>query len=126
VSPRNPEATGGTAYDGLERFAARKKIVEDLDAQGLLVKVEALTNNIGQCDRCSTVVEPLISTQWFIDIKPLAEPAIRAVEDGRMKFVPPNWSKTYFEWMKNIWGWCISRRLWWGHRVQPGTASVAR
>jgi len=107
----------GGAYQGMDRFAARKKIVEDLDALGLLVKVESLTNNIGQCDRCSTAVEPLLSTQWFIQIQPLADPAIRAVEDGRMKFVPPNWSKTYFEWMNNIRDWCISRQLWWGHRI---------
>ena len=107
----------GGLYQGMDRFAARKKIVEDLDAQGLLVKVESLTNNIGQCDRCSTAVEPLISTQWFIRIQPLAEPAIRAVEDGSMKFIPPNWSKTYFEWMNNIRDWCISRQLWWGHRI---------
>jgi valyl-tRNA synthetase len=121
----------GGVYEGMDRFAARKKIVEDLDAQGLLVKVEALTNNIGQCDRCTTVVEPLISTQWFIDIKPLAEPAIRAVEDGRMKFVPPNRSNDYFEWMKNIRDWCISRQLWWGHRIpawycECGEVFVAR
>ena len=107
----------GGVYQGLDRFAARKKIVEDLDAMGLVVKVESLTNNIGQCDRCSTVVEPLLSTQWFVRIHSLAEPAIRAVEDGRMKFVPANWSKTYFEWMNNIRDWCISRQLWWGHRI---------
>ena len=121
----------GGAYQGLDRFAARKKIVEDLDAQGLLVKVESLTNNIGQCDRCTTVVEPLISTQWFIRIKPLAEPAIRAVEDGRMKFVPHNRSNDYFEWMNNIRDWCISRQLWWGHRIpawycECGEVIVAR
>jgi valyl-tRNA synthetase len=121
----------GGVYQGLDRFAARRKIVEDLDAQGLLVKVESLTNNIGQCDRCSTVVEPLISTQWFIDIKPLAEPAIRAVEGGRMKFVPPNRANDYFEWMNNIRDWCISRQLWWGHRIpawycECGEVIVAR
>jgi valyl-tRNA synthetase len=115
----------------MDRFAARKKIVEDLDAQGLLVKVEPLTNNIGECDRCSTVVEPLISTQWFIRIQPLAEPAILAVENGRMNFVPSNWSKTYFEWMNNIRDWCISRQLWWGHRIpawycECGEVIVAR
>jgi valyl-tRNA synthetase len=107
----------GGVYQGLDRFAARKKIVEDLDAQGLLVKVESLTNNVGQCDRCSTAVEPLLSTQWFVRIQPLAEPAAKAVEDGRTKFVPANRSKTYFEWMNNIRDWCISRQLWWGHRI---------
>jgi valyl-tRNA synthetase len=121
----------GGVYAGMDRFAARKKIVEDLDAQGLLVKVEPLTNNIGECDRCSTVVEPLISTQWFIRIQPLAEPAILAVENGRMNFVPSNWSKTYFEWMNNIRDWCISRQLWWGHRIpawycECGEVIVAR
>jgi valyl-tRNA synthetase len=121
----------GGVYQGMDRFAARKKIVEDLDAQGLLVRVESLTNNIGQCERCSTAVEPLISTQWFIRIKPLAEPAIRAVEDGRMKFVPPNRSNDYFEWMNNIRDWCISRQLWWGHRIpawycECGEVIVAR
>jgi valyl-tRNA synthetase len=107
----------GGVYQGLDRFAARKKIVEALDAQGLLVKVESLTNNVGQCDRCSTAVEPLLSTQWFVRIQPLAEPAAKAVEDGRTKFVPANRSKTYFEWMNNIRDWCISRQLWWGHRI---------
>jgi valyl-tRNA synthetase len=107
----------GGVYQGLDRFTARKKIVEDLDAQGLLVKVESLTNNVGQCDRCSTAVEPLLSTQWFVRIQPLAEPAAKAVEDGRTKFVPANRSKTYFEWMNNIRDWCISRQLWWGHRI---------
>jgi len=109
-------ASGG-AYEGLDRFAARKKIVEDLEAQGLLVKIESLTNNVGHCERCSTVVEPLLSLQWFVQIKPLADPAIAAVESGRTRFVPPNWANTYFEWMRNIRDWCISRQLWWGHRI---------
>ena len=107
----------GGAYKGLDRFVARKKIVEDLDAQGLLVKVESLSNNVGHCERCETPVEPLLSTQWFVSIQSLADPAIKAVEDGRTKFVPANWSKTYFEWMNNIRDWCISRQLWWGHRI---------
>jgi valyl-tRNA synthetase len=109
-------AAGGV-YQGLDRFVARKKIVEDLEAQGLLVKVESLANSVGHCDRCGTVVEPLISTQWFVKIKPLAEPAIEAVESGRTRFIPPNWANTYFEWMRNIRDWCISRQLWWGHRI---------
>jgi valyl-tRNA synthetase len=109
-------AAGGV-YQGLDRFEARKKIVEDLEAQGLLVKIESLTNNVGTCERCATVVEPLLSLQWFVQIKPLADPAIAAVESGRTRFVPPSWSSTYFEWMRNIRDWCISRQLWWGHRI---------
>jgi valyl-tRNA synthetase len=107
----------GGVYQGLDRFAARKKIVEDLEAQGLLVKVEPLANSVGHCERCYTVVEPLLSTQWFVKIKPLADPAIDAVESGRTRFIPPNWANTYFEWMRNIRDWCISRQLWWGHRI---------
>jgi len=109
-------AAGG-AYQGLDRFEARKKIVEDLEAQGLLSKVESITNNVGHCQRCGAVVEPLLSTQWFVKIKPLAEPAIAAVESGRTRFIPSNWANTYFEWMRNIRDWCISRQLWWGHRI---------
>ena len=109
-------AAGGV-YQGLDRFVARKKIVEDLEAQGLLVKVESLANSVGHCERCGTIVEPLLSTQWFVKIKPLAEPAIEAVESGRTRFIPPNWANTYYEWMRNIRDWCISRQLWWGHRI---------
>ena len=109
-------AAGGV-YQGLDRFEARKRIVEDLEAQGLLVKVEPLANNVGHCERCSTVVEPLLSLQWFVNIKPLADPAMAAVESGRTRFVPANWANTYFEWMRNIRDWCISRQLWWGHRI---------
>jgi valyl-tRNA synthetase len=104
-------------YAGLERFAARKRIVADLETLGALVKVEDYTLSLGKCDRCKTPVEPLISTQWFVKIKPLAEKAIGVVENGRIEFVPANWSKTYFEWMYNIRDWCISRQLWWGHRI---------
>jgi valyl-tRNA synthetase len=109
-------AAGG-AYQGLDRFEARKQIVEDLEAQGLLSKVETITNSVGHCQRCGTIVEPLLSLQWFVKIKPLADPAIEAVESGRTRFVPPNWANTYFEWMRNIRDWCISRQLWWGHRI---------
>lgn len=104
-------------YAGLDRYEARAKVVEDLTAKGLLVKTEKHTYAIGHCDRCKTVVEPLLSEQWFCRMQPLAEPAIRAVEDGRTKFYPENWSKLYFEWMRNIHDWCISRQLWWGHRI---------
>jgi valyl-tRNA synthetase len=109
-------AAGG-AYQGLDRFEARKRIVADLEAQGLLGKIESLANNVGHCERCSTVVEPLLSLQWFVKIKPLADPAIAAVESGQTRFVPASWSNTYFEWMRNIRDWCISRQLWWGHRI---------
>jgi valyl-tRNA synthetase len=104
-------------YAGQDRFAARRALVEQLEAEGLLEKVEDHTHAIGHCSRCHTVVEPLVSTQWFVRIKPLADPAIEAVEDGRTRFVPENWARTYFEWMNNIHDWCISRQLWWGHRV---------
>jgi valyl-tRNA synthetase len=109
-------AAGG-AYQGLDRFEARKKIVEDLEAQGLLAKVETITNSVGHCQRSATIVEPLLSLQWFVRIKPLADPAIDAVESGRTRFIPANWANTYFEWMRNIRDWCISRQLWWGHRI---------
>ena len=109
-------AAGGK-YAGLDRFEARKQVLADLCALGALVKTEDYALNIGKCARCGTVVEPLVSTQWFVKTKPLAEKAIEAVETGRIVFVPANWSKTYFEWMYNIRDWCISRQLWWGHRV---------
>ena len=105
------------AYAGLDRYEARKRVVADLEALGLLEKVEAYKLSVGKCHRCKTVVEPLVSKQWWMKMKPLAEPAIKAVEDGRITFVPANWSKTYFEWMYNIRDWCISRQLWWGHRI---------
>ena len=104
-------------FQGLDRFACRGAVVEDLDRLGLLEKVEDHLHSVGRCDRCKGVIEPLLSTQWFVKMKPLAEPAIRAVEEGRVRFVPENWSKTYFEWMRNIKDWCISRQLWWGHRI---------
>jgi valyl-tRNA synthetase len=104
-------------YAGLDRFEARKRVVEDLEKSGALVKIEDYKLNLGRCDRCKTVVEPLISTQWFVKTKPLAEKAIKAVESGEIAFIPANWSKTYFEWMYNIRDWCISRQLWWGHRI---------
>jgi valyl-tRNA synthetase len=104
-------------YAGLDRFDARKRVVADLQSQGLLVTIENHPLNLGQCCRCKTVVEPLISTQWFVKTKPLAEKAIQAVESGRIEFIPANWAKTYYEWMYNIRDWCISRQLWWGHRI---------
>ena len=104
-------------FAGLDRFEARKQVVADLEKLGLLEKIEPHKLSISKCHRCRTIVEPLVSTQWWVKIKPLAEPAIQAVEDGRIEFVPANWSKTYFEWMYNIRDWCISRQLWWGHRI---------
>ena len=104
-------------YAGLDRFEARKRVVADLEALGLLEKIEDYTLSLGTCQRCKTVVEPLVSTQWFVRTKPLAEKAIEAVETGRIEFIPANWTKTYYEWMYNIRDWCISRQLWWGHRI---------
>ena len=105
------------AYRGLDRFAARERVVADLDAQGLLSRVEDHRMFVPRGDRSGAVLEPYLTDQWYVKIGPLAEPAIQAVEDGRVRFVPENWSKTYFEWMRNIQDWCISRQLWWGHRI---------
>jgi valyl-tRNA synthetase len=104
-------------FAGLDRFDARKRVVEELEKRGLIEKIEPYTLSAGKCHRCKTIVEPLVSKQWWMSMKPLAAPAIRAVEDGRIQFVPANWAKTYFEWMYNIRDWCISRQLWWGHRI---------
>jgi valyl-tRNA synthetase len=105
------------AYRGLDRFEARKRIVADLETAGLLEKVEAHRLTIPRGDRSGAVIEPWLTDQWYVRIAPLAAPAIRAVEDGRIRFVPENWDRTYFEWMRNIKDWCISRQLWWGHRI---------
>jgi valyl-tRNA synthetase len=104
-------------YAGLDRFEARRRVVAHLEEQGLLARTEDYSLSLGTCQRCKTAVEPLVSTQWFVTTKPLAEKAIEAVESGRIQFIPANWSKTYFEWMYNIRDWCISRQLWWGHRI---------
>jgi len=104
-------------YRGMDRFAARKAIVADLDAIGLLEKTDDHKLMVPRGDRSGQVIEPYLTDQWFVKTEPLAKPAIEAVEDGRIRFVPENWSKTYFEWMHNIQDWCISRQLWWGHRI---------
>ncbi len=104
-------------FAGQGRYEARKNLVAQLDAEGLLVKVEDYMHAVGHCQRCNTVVEPRVSTQWFVRIQPLAEPAIEVVRDGRIRFVPDRFTKVYFNWMENIRDWCISRQLWWGHRI---------
>jgi valyl-tRNA synthetase len=106
-----------TAYRGLDRSVARERIVADLDALGLIERVEPHKLVVPRGDRSNAVLEPLLTDQWFVDIKPLAAPAIRAVETGSIRFVPENWSSVYYEWMRNIKDWCISRQLWWGHRI---------
>ncbi|MHB8171748.1 MAG: valine--tRNA ligase [Thermincolia bacterium] len=104
-------------YAGLARYDCRKAVVEDLKAQGLLVKIEEHANKVGQCYRCDTVIEPMVSKQWFVKMKPLAEPAIEVVKKGEIKFVPERFAKIYLGWMENIRDWCISRQLWWGHQI---------
>ncbi len=108
---------GGYKYDGMDRYEARKAIVEDLTEQGYLVKVEPYSHNVGCCYRCGTVVEPLTSPQWFVKMAPLAKKAIEVVKDGRIRFVPERFTKTYLNWMENVHDWCISRQLWWGHQI---------
>ena len=105
------------AYRGLDRFVARKKIISDLDALGLLVEIKPHKLMVPRGDRSNSVIEPLLTDQWYVKVKPLAEPAIEAVRSGEIKFVPSNWDKTYYNWMENIQDWCISRQLWWGHRI---------
>ena len=104
-------------YAGMDRYEARKAIVEDLQAEGALVEVEDYSHNVGTCYRCGTTVEPRVSKQWFVKMEPLAKPAVEVVRNGEVKFVPERFDKTYFHWMENIKDWCISRQLWWGHRI---------
>ncbi|MEX1055803.1 MAG: valine--tRNA ligase, partial [Rhodothermales bacterium] len=116
----NPDGTineTGGPYAGLDRFEARKRIIEDLEAQGLIVRVEANTHSIPVSSRSKSVIEPLISRQWFVRMKPLAEPALEAVRSGEITFYPQRWANEYFRWMENIRDWTISRQLWWGHRL---------
>jgi valyl-tRNA synthetase len=107
----------GGVYAGLDRFVARKKIVADLEEMSLLAGIKDHVNNVGHCDRCKTVVEPRLSLQWFVKIQPLADKAIAAVKEGHIRFTPEMYGKTYLNWMENIHDWCISRQLWWGHRI---------
>ena len=107
----------GGKYAGLSGMEARKQIVKDLEEGGYLIKVEPLKHNVGTCQRCHTVVEPRVSTQWFVKMEPLAKPAIDVVKDGTIRFIPERLEKTYYNWMENIKDWCISRQLWWGHRI---------
>ena len=116
----NEDATineNGGKYQGMDRYACRKALVADLEAEGYLIKVEPYKHNVGSCYRCHTVIEPRVSLQWFVKMEPLAKPAIQAVRDGRTKFIPERFEKIYFNWMENVKDWCISRQLWWGHRI---------
>ena len=120
INVMHPDGTmneGAGPYAGLDRFECRKRIVTDLTAAGLIEKIDAHQHAVGHCYRCDTVVEPRLSLQWFVKMKPLAEPALQAVMDGRVRFVPERWNKVYAEWMGNIRDWCISRQIWWGHRI---------
>jgi len=120
VNILNPDATmneNAGPYVGLDRFSCRKAILSDLEEAGLLVKVEPYTHSVGHCQRCQTIIEPLASKQWFINTQPLAQPAIKAVVDGHINIIPQHLTKVYLNWMENIRDWCISRQLWWGHRI---------
>jgi valyl-tRNA synthetase len=108
-------------YQGLDRFDCRKAVVKDLQEQGLLVKIEPYQHSVGHCYRCKTVVEPNLSKQWFVRVKPLAEKAIAAVESGQTRIIPEMWTNTYYDWMNNIRDWCVSRQIWWGHQIPAWT-----
>ncbi len=110
-------ADGWGKYSGMDRYECRTEIVKDLEAEGALLEVEDYSHNVGTCYRCHTSIEPRLSKQWFVKMEPLAEPAIQSVKNGEVKFVPERFDKVYFHWMENIKDWCISRQLWWGHRI---------
>jgi len=119
IKVMNNDATMKEAgrYTGLDRYECRKQVVKGLEEQGFLVKVEDHSYALGHCSRCDTVVEPLLSEQWFVKMQPLAEPAIKVVQEGKIRFIPERFSKTYLDWLENIKDWCISRQIWWGHRI---------
>jgi len=123
IGPDGKMSAAAGEFAGLDRFEARKRIVARLEQEGRLVAAEPYDINLGVCQRSDDVVEPYLSEQWFVRVRPLAEPAIRAVQDGTVRFVPESWSKTYFAWMENIRDWCISRQLWWGHRIPAFTCA---
>lgn len=110
-------AEGWGKYSGMDRYECRKEIVKDLEAEGALIKIEDYSHNVGTCYRCHSTIEPRLSKQWFVKMEPLAKPAIDVVKNGEVKFVPERFSKIYYHWMENIKDWCISRQLWWGHRI---------
>ncbi|MGI6604679.1 MAG: valine--tRNA ligase [bacterium] len=117
IGPNGTMTEAAGKFAGLDRYQCRKQLVAELEAEGYLVKIEDLTHAVGQCSRCDTVIEPLLSRQWFVKMKPLAEPALAAVREGRIRFVPERFTKVYMNWLENIRDWCISRQLWWGHRI---------
>ena len=120
IKVMNDDATinaNGGKYEGMDRYEARKAVIKDLEDLGLLHKIEDHSHNVGQCYRCGTTVEPMTSKQWFVKMEPLAEPALEVVKNGTTKFVPERFTKTYTNWMENVHDWCISRQLWWGHRI---------
>ncbi|HEY1435299.1 MAG TPA: class I tRNA ligase family protein, partial [Thermoanaerobaculia bacterium] len=121
IGPNGKMTAAAGEFAGLDRFEARRRVLARLEQEGRLVGADKHTHTVGHCQRCDSVIEPYLSLQWFVKIAPLAEPAIRAVEDGSVRFAPESWSKTYFEWMRNIRDWCISRQLWWGHRIPAFT-----
>jgi len=120
INVMNADATmneNAGVYEGMDRYTAREAIIKDLEKEGLLNKIEEHKHNVGSCYRCNTTIEPMASLQWFVKMQPLAKPAIKVVKDDEVKFVPERFNKTYFNWMENIQDWCISRQLWWGHRI---------
>src|SRR5690606_22345561 len=120
VNVMNDDATineNGGKYAGMDRYEARKAIVKELEELGLLVKVESHSHNVGTHDRCNTTVEPMIKPQWFVKMDELIKPAVKAVKTGEIEIIPERFEKMYFNWTDNIRDWCISRQLWWGHRI---------